>query len=189
MILPVAILLTDGVTVVVMASASYGRAVGLAALQAVLSSTWIAARELSPAKRRLARLGTVAAVAAVGWVAAPKDASDSDDRIGPAIGASPYLAAEGAASLTASDDASPPDSEPPFDKRKAALMAGGIGIGVAAMVGRRQLEKRWLARLTRNGHPHPTRALAVRMAGVEFVGQLAMQLNDVRKARSQESPR
>ncbi|MEU8242238.1 hypothetical protein AB0C07_28640 [Actinoplanes missouriensis] len=166
-----------------MASASYGRAVGLAALQAVLSSTWIAARELSPAKRRLARLGTVAAVAAVGWVAAPKDApdSDSDDQIGPAVGANPYLAAEGAASP---DDASQPDSEPPFDKRKAALVAGGIGIGVAAMAGRRQLEKRWLARLTRNGHPHPTRALAVRMAGVEFVGQLAMQLNDVRKARS-----
>ncbi|MEU4558659.1 hypothetical protein AB0F72_09715 [Actinoplanes sp. NPDC023936] len=154
-------------------------------MQAVLSSTWIAARELSPAKRRIARAGTVAAVAAVGWVAAPKDSPD--DQVELAVGERPYLVAEGA---VASGGASPDSgSEAAFDKRKAALAVGAIGIGVAAMVGRRQLEKRWLAKLTRNGHPHPTRALAVRMAGVEFAGQLAMQLNDVRKARLQESRR
>ncbi|BBH71722.1 hypothetical protein ACTI_84070 [Actinoplanes sp. OR16] len=159
-----------------MASVSYGRAVALAALQAVLSSTWIAARELSPARRRLARAGTVAAVTAVGWVLDPKDSGDDDaDReVELVVGATPFAVADGA----------PPP--PPFDKRKAALAAGAIGISVAAVVGRRHLERRWLARLTRNGHRHPTRALAARMAALEFAAQLALQLNDVRKERARQ---
>ncbi|MEU4692407.1 hypothetical protein [Actinoplanes sp. NPDC023714] len=160
-----------------MASVSYGRAVGLAALQAALSSTWIAARELSPAKRRLARAGTVATMVAVGWVTAPKE--EPAEEIDLVVGATPFSVADGVPKTDAEEE-----EPPPFDKRKAALAAGAIGIGVAAIVGRRQLEKRWLARLTRNGHAHPTRALAVRMAGVEFAAQLAMQLNDVRKARA-----
>jgi hypothetical protein len=160
-----------------MASASYGRAVGLAALQAILSSTWILARELPPAKRRLARVGTVAAVTAVGYVLSPKP-EDEEEEPELVVGAQPFLASDG---LPEDREAEPPA---PFDKRKAVLAAGAIGLSVAAVVGRRQLEKRWLARLTRNGHPHPTRGLAVRIAGVEFVGQLVLQAVDVHKARS-----
>ncbi|MBB2944559.1 hypothetical protein FB565_004288 [Actinoplanes lutulentus] len=164
------------------APATYPRAIGLAALQAVLSSAWIAARELPPAKRRLARLGTVAVVGAVGYLVSPDDASTSEDAFDAdaelIVGENPFPVSEGAATS---------EPEPPFDKRKAALAVGAIGLSVAAIVARHQLEKRWLTRLTRNGHTHPTRALAVRMAGLEFAAQLAFQFADVRKARSRTS--
>ncbi|MFC7533866.1 hypothetical protein [Actinoplanes sp. GCM10030250] len=150
----------------------------MAALQAALSSTWILARELSPAKRRLARLGTVTAVAVVGWVVAPSEASDESEGAGVelVVGARPMLVAEGGPVVD-------PEAQPEktFDKRKAAVTAAALGLSVAAVIGRRQLEKRWLARLTRNGHPRPTRGLAVRMAAVEFTGQLALQLADMHK--------
>jgi hypothetical protein len=166
-----------------MASASYGRAVGLAALQAVFSSTWILARELSPAKRRLARASTFAAVTAVGYVLTPKPSKEATEEaeqdLELVVGAQPFLASEG---VPEDLEAEPPV---PFDKRKAALAVGAVALSVAAVVGRRQLEKRWLARLTRNGHPRPTRALAVRMAGVEFAGQLAIQFAEVHKERGQ----
>ncbi|WP_229071004.1 hypothetical protein [Actinoplanes sp. DH11] len=163
-----------------MASASYPRAVATAALQAALSSTWIVARELSPAKRRLARAGTVAAVLTAGYLTAPStEESDAEAEVDLVVGANPFPAAEGAVR----DDA----PQVPFDKRKALIGAGVVALSVAAIAGRRQLEKRWLARLTQNGHPHPTRALAVRIAGLEFAVQLALQLADVRKARAQLS--
>lgn len=92
------------------------------------------------------------------------------------VGKRPVLVSEGGPVV---------DPEPAFtfDKRKAALGAAVVALSVGAMVGRRQLEKRWLARLTRNGHPHPTRALAVRMGAVEFAGALALQAAEMRKDR------
>lgn len=163
-----------------MASASYQRAVAMAALQAALSSTWIAARELSPARRRLARSGIVAAVATVSYAASARSSDDrlrsSDELV---VGKRPMLVSEGGPVVD-------PDTVPEFtfDKRKAAVAAGLVALSAAAMIGRRQLEKRWLARLTRNGHPHPTRALALRMGAVEFAGQLALQLAEMRKPGS-----
>ncbi|MGK5684780.1 hypothetical protein [Actinoplanes sp. URMC 104] len=148
-----------------MATASYSRAVTMAALQAVSSSIWIAARELSPAKRRLARAGTVAVMSAIGYVATP-----DEDKPG----------AKKKEEATTEAGESPADFT--LDKRKAMAGAALLGLSLATMAGRRRLEKRWLGRLTRDGHPHPTRALAVRMAGVEFVGQLVVQLADRRKS-------
>ncbi|GAA1636055.1 hypothetical protein [Actinoplanes couchii] len=152
-------------------AAPYLRAVGMAALQAGVSGAWIAARDLSPARRRLARAGSVAALAAVSYVVTPDAPDDDDDEI--TLAARPFPVSD-----------PPSGAEGPefvFDKRKAALAAGVLGLSVAALVGRRQLEKRWHARLTRKNHPHPTRGLAVRMATVEFAGHLAFQLADVRK--------
>jgi hypothetical protein len=132
---------------------SLPRVVAAAAAQAVVSGAWIAARELSPAKRRLARLSTVAAVAAVGW-------ATSDDTEAPG---------------SETDDDTP---SPEFDRRKAAALGVAALAGTAAILGRRRLEKRWLARLTRDGHTHPTRALALRMSAVEFTLHLGLQLAD-----------
>ena len=134
---------------------SYTRAVASAALQAAVSGAWIAARELSPAKRRLARFGTVAAVAAIGYVVSSES---------PEAGEKPEAA--------------------DFDRRQAAALGLGVVAGTAGIVGRRQLEKRWLARLTRDGHPHPTRALAVRMTAAHFALHLALKLADLHKDRS-----
>ncbi|MEV4276920.1 hypothetical protein [Actinoplanes xinjiangensis] len=158
-----------------MASVSYGRAAAVAALQAALSSTWIAARELSPAKRRLARLGTTAAVAAIGYVTSPKEPDgQSDGEPGDLVVADrPFPVSEPPVPEEA--------PEPAFDKRKAVVGLAMIGLTVAAVVGRRTVEKRWLARLTRNGHPHPTRALAVRIGAIEFAGQFALQVAEARR--------
>src|SRR5688500_3506387 len=102
-----------------MVSAPYQRAVALAALQAVLTSTWIAARELSPARRRLARLGTVAAVTAVGWAVTPgpEESADSDEIV---LAERPFPVGDPPAHTEA--------ERPPFDKRKAVLAAGVAGL-------------------------------------------------------------
>ncbi|MBU2670567.1 hypothetical protein KOI35_44415 [Actinoplanes bogorensis] len=190
--------------------ASYPRALAMAALQATLSGTWIAAGDLSPARRRLTRAGAVAVIGAIGYAVSPSSSSSSSAPDGPV---SLRLVAPGsehslgiaAPDPTSGDPAAPIDpaspghpaspkslaspsgpasSEPDgsFDKRKAVLAAGVMGLSVAALAGRRVLEKRWRARLASAGHAHPTRALAVRMAGVEFAVQLALQLADMRKA-------
>jgi hypothetical protein len=156
-----------------MASVSYGRAAAVAALQAALSSTWIAARELPPAKRRLARLGTTAAVAAIGYVTSPKEPEPDGEPGELVVADRPF---------PVSEPPVPEDApEPAFDKRKAVVGLAMIGLTVAAVVGRRTVEKRWLARLTRNGHPHPTRALAVRIGVIEFAGQFALQVAEARR--------
>lgn len=157
-----------------MAAASYPQAVAMAALQAFTSGAWIAAGELSPARRRLTRFGTVAAMTAVAWAVSPKVAG-TDDEIG--LSDRPFAVTD------------PPDAEaetveeaggeapaPAFDKRILLVTAAVLGGSVAMIAGRRRMEKRWLARLAGNGHPHPTRGLAVRMAAVDFAGGLALQL-------------
>ncbi|WP_433790664.1 hypothetical protein [Actinoplanes sp. CA-252034] len=165
-----------------MASVSYQRAVAIAAMQAALSTAWIAARELPPAKRRLARFGTAVAVTTIGWVTSPKEPEpDEFESNGSApqeivVGDRPFPVSE--PQPVSGDD----EPATPFDKRKAVVGAALLGLTVATVVGRRQLEKRWLARLTRNGHPHPTRALAVRIGTLEFAGQLALQVAEAHRA-------
>ena len=177
--------------------ASYPRAFAMAALQATLSGTWIVAGDLSPARRRLARAGAVAMVGAIGYAVSTPTPSPSPD--GPvalrlvapgsehSLGiAAPDPTSGDPARADPASSAGPASSVDPdedsFDKRKAVVAAGVMGLSVAAIAGRRVLEKRWRARLASAGYAHPTRALAVRMAGVEFAVQLALQLADMRKA-------
>ncbi|GAB2591805.1 hypothetical protein Aab01nite_38520 [Paractinoplanes abujensis] len=195
-----------------MAPVSYPRALALAALQAALSGSWIAAGELTPARRRLARLGAVAVTTGIGYVISPPSSSSAETPDSPvtlrlvapgsanALGvAAPELAGSPDAAHPTGDRAPQAAAGPshglldasemldikvPFDKRKAVLGAAVVALSAGAIAGRRQLEKRWLARLTGHGHPHPTRGLAVRMAAVEFAGQFALQLADRRRNRA-----
>jgi hypothetical protein len=155
-----------------MSSVSYPRAVATAALQAGLSGAWIAARDLPPWRRRLTRLGMVAVVGALGYAVAPERAEPEPE---------PELVVADEPFLVTEPPATEEEPGPAFDKRKAILGVAVVGLTAAAYVGRHQLEKRWLARLTRNGHRHPTRGLAVRMASVEFAATLALQVVDVRR--------
>ena len=156
-----------------MASSSYSRAVTVAAMQAVFNSAWIAARELSPAKRRLARVGVIA-IGAAGYAAATPDTRQAIRDV-----------REEVESLrdkeSSPDNAEEPPATPefPLDKRRAVAIVGALGLTIAVTLGRRRLEKRWLARLARDGHAHPTRALALRMAPVAFAAELAIQLVDM----------
>ncbi|GID32973.1 hypothetical protein [Paractinoplanes brasiliensis] len=208
-----------------MATVSYPRALAMAALQAALSGTWIAAGELSPARRRLTRFGAAALVSGVGYVISQPSRSSDTPASPPDAQVDLRLIAPGSANalgiaapdLTGSADATHPAADPapadeaagntdasrashglldasdllgigdkieiPYDKRRAAMGAAVVALSVGAMVGRRRLEKRWLAGLTRSGHPHPTRALAVRIAAIEFAAQLVLQFAEQRRPR------
>lgn len=137
---------------------TYPRAVVAAALQGLLTGAWVAAGELPTRQRRLARTGavvTLSALAAFG----ERDEADGPERT------AEQFAAWGA------------------DKRKLAVTAATIGLSVGFAIGRRQLEKRWLAALDRDGHRNPHRALAVRMGLISFAGTLPGRLVRVREGR------
>jgi hypothetical protein len=63
------------------------------------------------------------------------------------------------------------------------LTGASIAVGLGMIVGRRQVEKRWLAALTRAGHPLPHRALGVRMGLLSFAGTLPGRLVKVHERR------
>ncbi|WP_127504090.1 hypothetical protein [Actinoplanes solisilvae] len=147
--------------------APYVRAVAVAALNATLSGVWIAAGELTPARRRLVRAGALA-VSGVVVLDAYRRAEQTRPATVVGVGENPRLVSEGI-------------PRPPLDKRQAAKAAGLAGFALAVTVGRSRLRKRWLAQLTRDGHPHPTRVLAMRMAAFEFVVQLRGQVAGVRR--------
>nr|WP_221376330.1 hypothetical protein [Actinoplanes polyasparticus] len=174
-----------------MASSSYSRAVTVAAMQAVFNSAWIAARELSPAKRRLARVGIIA-IGAAGYATATPDTRRAIREVRSEVESLRDKAeAPGDELKSLRDKAEPGDHEEPgpdessatpdlpFDKRRAVAIVGALGLSIAVTLGRRRLEKRWLARLARDGHAHPTRALALRMAPVAFAAELAIQIIDM----------
>jgi hypothetical protein len=150
----------------------YLRTLADAGLDVGSVGAWIAAAELPPARRRLARGAVAAAIVAVaipGIRAARSAAAGADEPAVPGAGSGlPYV--DVGIQLPADD---PSEDDPSL--RRRALLAGAVGVGaltaaVAVSVGvamaGRQLERRWLARLTRQGHPHPHRALALRMAGL-----------------------
>jgi len=140
---------------------TYPRAVLAAALQGLLTGAWVAAGELPTRGRRLARAGSVLSLSAVASVGARGDSGEPDET-------------EPTAEQYAAWD---------VDKRKLAAAAASIGLSAALVVGRRQLEKRWLAALARDGHPHPHRALALRMGLLTFAGTLPGRLVKVREGR------
>jgi hypothetical protein len=170
----------------------YVRALGEAGLDVASAGFWVAAAELSPARRRLARGALVAAAVAVALPAfrAGRDAV-ADDAEPPAPGARsglPYVDA----GIRLPADSFDPDPDPdsaldPAQRRRIALAGVVLTTVVAASVGAavagRRLERRWLARLVRNGHPHPHRALGVRMAAVYAAVVVPSRLLAVRQGQ------
>ena len=133
---------------------SYSRAVLTAAFQGLLTGAWIAAGELPTRNRRLARVGAVVSITALAAIG-DKDDEESETKEEPAE----------------------------FDNRKLAITAASMAVGLGMIAGRRAVEKRWLAALTRDGHPHPHRALAVRMGLLSFAGTLPGRLVKVHERR------
>ena len=133
---------------------TYPRAVLSAALQGLLSGAWIAAGELPAAQRRLLRAGSVLVLSAAAFAVG----GDGDD----------------------GDQADQPRELGPA---RVAVSAGLVGASVGAVIGRRRFERYWLAKLARDGHPHPHRVLAVRMGLVSFAGTLPGRLVKVHEHR------
>ena len=152
----------------------YLRVLAETALDVASVGAWIAAAELPPARRRLARgaLATVTAAVAIPGLRAARAAADATGPATPSTGSGlPFV---DAGIKLPVDEPSDADTSP----RRRAVLVGAVGVAalttaVAVSVGGaaagRQLERRWLARLTRHGHPHPHRALAVRMAALYAV--------------------
>jgi hypothetical protein len=150
----------------------YLRTLADAGLDVASVGAWIAAAELPPARRRLARGAVVAvmgAVAVPGIRAAWSAVAGADEPAVPGAGSGlPFV--DVGIELPADEP-----SEDDGSTRRRAVRAGAVGVGVltagvAVSVGLtmagRKVERRWLARLTRHGHPHPHRGLALRMAGL-----------------------
>ena len=175
----------------------YLRALTETALDVASVGAWIAAAELPPTRRRLARGALAAATAAVA-IPGFRAARAAADTVGPATpGARSGLPVVDAGIKLPVDEPSDPDTSP----RRRAVLAGAVGVAVlitavTASVGGaaagRQLERRWLARLNRHGHPHPHRALAVRMAALYAVmvvpGRVLAVRRDAQAGRRDAGP-
>jgi hypothetical protein len=159
------------------------RTVGSSVAQGLMTGVWIAAGELPAGRRRAARFVASAAVAVVGWHSSAKSDGDTakSDRDTAKSGRDTAKFGRDTA-RTVSDDGvtvqhSVDEAPRPLDRKRVALVIAAGALGVGAMVGRRRLENRWLDKLARDGHPHPHRALAVRMglvsAGLALTNRLA----------------
>ncbi len=132
----------------------YAAAIGPAALQGLVSAGWVAAEELPAGARRLVRLGLSLALAAVG--AALRDRAEDEGPPAPQ---------------------QPPRADPavtPARATAAALLVPALSLGPVLL--RQRLEKRWLGQLTRGGHPHPHRVVALRIGLLSMAGTLASDL-------------
>ena len=164
----------------------YVRALADAGFDVAAVGAWVAAAELPPARRRLARGALAAVTVAVGAPAVRAGRSAVAETSGPAE--------PGAGSGLPFVDVGitlPEDEPSDVEARRRIVVAGAVGVAVlstvvagsvgAAVVGRR-LERRWLARLVRRGHPHPHRGLGVRMAGLYAVMVVPSRLLAVRQS-------
>jgi hypothetical protein len=146
---------------------TYLGAVGTAVAQGALTAAWIASGELPYGHRRAVRIAAISAVVTAGWLASARDPREYT-----------YTVGEG---LVVKN---PDGTEEPRPLRKASLAASGA-VGLGMILGRRQLEKRWLDRLRRTGHEHPYRALALRMGLLSLAGTLGSRLIAVHEAKNE----
>ncbi len=165
----------------------YLRALAEAGLDVASVGAWVAAAELPPVRRRLARgalAAVTAAVAIPGVRAGLSAAADTSEPAAPGAGSRlPFV--DVGIKLPAEEP-----SEGHASPRRRAVLAGAVGAAVlttavgaavGAAAASRRLERRWLARLTRHGHPHPHRALGVRMAALYAVMVVPSRLLAVRQ--------
>jgi hypothetical protein len=174
------------------------RTASTAVTQGVLTGIWVGAGGMSPGRRRLVRAGVVAGLAAAAFVAtdpssAPLPGRGTDPRRSPDEGwldeaadlreavlhTEPGLrgnaAREQLADARAAADLKVED-EPPVDKRQLIVTGTAFAIAAGAILGRRLIERRWLARLERKGHPRPYRALGVRMGALSGATAVVSEL-------------
>ncbi|MBU2670566.1 hypothetical protein KOI35_44410 [Actinoplanes bogorensis] len=172
-----------------MGAVTYPQILARAAVRAGLTGAWVAAGELAPARRRAVRAGMIAARAVASFErgafergAFERDASERGTSEHGAFerGASEHGAFDrGTSEHGAFDGARRPTGEPP----SLAFGAAAATLVVTSIVIQRRLEKRWLARLAAQGHPHPVRGLAWRVTMIDFAGSVAAQLLARSRAR------
>ncbi|MCA2218668.1 hypothetical protein [Jidongwangia harbinensis] len=151
---------------------TYAGAFSAAAIHAVSTGTWVAAGALSPGKRRALRAGVLLADMAIAATQLARERKSAPAE--PRLLETPILL----------KDVTAPEPGKPADRtlsQKTAVVSMVLSGGLA--IGGRQLQKRWLARLTRAGHPHPHRALGIRMGLLSVALALPSDLLEVAEAR------
>lgn len=143
---------------------------GTAALQGLVNAAWTAAAELPPTARRLTRLALPLSALAVGAATArTKPEPGPEEELGPEQKPTQWRA--GAAG--------------PWRTGAAAVLIPAVVVGPVVL--RRRLERRWLSQLTRGGHPHPHRVVAVRIGLLSMAVMLFGDL--VKELRPKPAPR
>jgi hypothetical protein len=129
--------------------------------RAALTGVWTATAELPAAKRRAVRAGLLGTAVLMTAAAGDRPRAGADGIVPPAPPQDP--------SRTTTE---PTPAAPAV---RAATAAAGIGLSIAFYAGGKRLENLWLARLARNGHAHPHRALGVRMAALSLLTSLCLR--------------
>jgi hypothetical protein len=148
----------------------YRRAVLVSGAEAAATYAWVSAAALPPRKRLLLRTAVVAALAAAGAAidkssgsAADTDEDNEAASAATAVGSAPRCGSGGSPGV---------------------LAVAGVSVIVAGAVGGHWVQRRWLARLARAGHPYPHRALGTRMAILTLATSLPSRLVDVHASGS-----
>lgn len=162
---------------------NYFGAVSSALGQGALTAVWVGSSALPKGRRRAVRAGTSLAVMAYGWVTTPRAERDAalslfkrgDDGASAAVELDwdkfrDLRAEQGSVDVQAEDE------RPRMNKRQMAVLGVSILGSLGMLVGRKRLEKHWLERLERNGHPHPYRGLALRLGALSVALTLPGQL-------------
>lgn len=151
----------------------YEAEVMVSGAEAAATYAWVSAGVLPAHKRRLLRGAVLAALVAAAVAidkssgsAAGTDEDDEAPTDAPAVGSPPTCGS----------------GVPP-----GLLALAGVSVMVAGAIGAHWVQRRWLARLARQGHPHPHRALGVRMAILTLAGSLPARLVEVHASASGRS--
>jgi hypothetical protein len=158
------------------------RAVGPVALDATGHAVWVAAAELSPARRRLVRAGVASVPALVLLRRSSEIKAIIGDRhpLPPSDGDGP-AAPQAIRKDTEHHDARRISSPRPGEQgslgRRVAPVAAVSLVTAATYVVRVRLRRRWLRRLSDQGKAHPHRALAVRVAAIRVAIGLSLRLS------------
>jgi hypothetical protein len=147
---------------------TYAGAVSSAIFQGVVTGAWVTAGALPTGKRRAVRTGITAASVGIAMVQLKLEKKDEPQLLTTPIAVKDVLARDVGES---GKRAVPP----------ATVVALVLSTGMA--IGGRLLEKRWLARLSENGHAHPHRALGVRMGALTAATTLVSDVLSVVDAR------
>jgi hypothetical protein len=185
-----------------MAEKTYVSAVSSSVLQGLFAAGWYAAGSLPPGERRVLRAG---AAAMAGFAVVPilrqqkpaveergQEPAVKKAEPGMVVSRDPEVAARMEAEMrpiVRTEDWKPALRDAFGEvtakcRRNPVLTSAALVYSLAMIVGSRRLERRWLAGLVRDGHPHPHRALAIRMGLLTMVGSLPSSLVDAREARS-----
>lgn len=147
---------------------SLAKVMARAVAKAVCVGAWTAAGELPVRPRRLARAGVLTAFVVFLSLVTPWRPTRAAVAADPPTGAAPREPGEAAETHEPDEPVDGADGRRSLGYLLARRFVVGLGWTVLVEVVLHRLERRWVARLTRAGHPRPHVAAGVRLGAAEF---------------------